>query len=78
VYLDVVIPPDIILEDSSADVTVVEGTNTRLVCRASGHPKPNITWKREDGLPITLNKHPGEVLRLPQIDRSQAGAYLCK
>jgi len=77
-YLDVLVPPDIIFDESSADVTVVEGKNTGLICRASGHPKPIISWQREDSLPMRLNKHRGEVLRFPKIDRSQAGAYLCK
>lgn len=41
-YLRVVVPPDIIDEESSDDVTVVEGANVTLKCRAKGSPQPNI------------------------------------
>jgi len=79
--LEVLVPPDIILKESSSDVVVVEGGNIELICRASGNPKgpkPTISWQREDGLPSKLNQHRGEVLRFSQIKRNQAGAYLCK
>lgn len=41
-YLQVVVPPDIIDQESSADVTVVEGANVTLQCKARGHPQPEI------------------------------------
>lgn len=41
-YLRVVVPPDIIDEESSDDVTIVEGANVTLKCRAKGSPQPNI------------------------------------
>lgn len=34
---------------------VDEHSNVTIQCRASGHPKPTISWRREDGLPIKLN-----------------------
>jgi len=76
--LEVLVPPNIILEESSSDVVVVEGRNIELICRATGNPKPSISWQRDDGLPLKLNKHRGEVLRVSQINRYQTGAYLCK
>lgn len=41
-HLRVVVPPDIIDEESSDDVTIVEGANVTLKCRAKGYPQPNI------------------------------------
>lgn len=41
-YLRVVVPPDIIDEQSSNDVTVVEGANVTLKCKARGVPHPLI------------------------------------
>ena len=31
-----------------------------LVCKASGHPKPRITWRREDGENIVRNPARGK------------------
>lgn len=50
--LEVVIPPDIINEETSGDMMVPEGGSAKLVCRARGHPKPRIIWRREDGRDI--------------------------
>lgn len=53
-YLDVVIPPDIIYEDTSGDVMVPEGGTVKLTCRAKGYPKPHVLWRREDGKEIVI------------------------
>lgn len=53
-YLDVVVPPDFIAEETSGDVMVPEGGTVRLSCRARGIPKPRVTWRREDGSAIVL------------------------
>lgn len=39
---------------SESKVTVAEGSNATLSCRAIGHPQPVISWRREDGQPINL------------------------
>lgn len=55
-YMEVVIPPDI-MDDESADGMVThEGGNIRLRCVATGSPKPTVTWKREDGRNIILRE----------------------
>ncbi|GIY83249.1 neurotrimin [Caerostris darwini] len=46
-YLDVVVPPTIIEEASSSDMSVREGTDVVLRCAASGLPEPSLTWRRE-------------------------------
>uniref|UniRef100_T1JKF9 Ig-like domain-containing protein n=1 Tax=Strigamia maritima TaxID=126957 RepID=T1JKF9_STRMM len=48
------VPPDILWDETSSDVSVTEGNSVSLDCRATGYPKPNITWRREDGDPIIL------------------------
>ncbi|KAJ8932937.1 hypothetical protein NQ314_014315 [Rhamnusium bicolor] len=49
-------PPDILNEDTSGDMSISEGENATLLCTAAGHPTPRITWKREDGQPILVRK----------------------
>ncbi|KAH0956730.1 hypothetical protein HN011_008282 [Eciton burchellii] len=85
-YMQVVIPPDI-MDDESADGMVThEGGNIRLRCVATGSPKPTVTWKREDGRNIVLRedgqKHStksfvGETLELTGVQRQEMGTYLC-
>ncbi|XP_076030858.1 lachesin-like [Oratosquilla oratoria] len=85
--LKVVVPPDIILEETSGDIMVTEGSTARLVCRARGVPPPVITWKREDGQPIVLRSQgqpkkevktlEGAELTLEKISRGEMGAYFC-
>ncbi|XP_065724800.1 neurotrimin isoform X2 [Drosophila suzukii] len=85
--LEVVIPPDIINEETSGDMMVPEGGSAKLVCRARGHPKPKITWRREDGREIIARSGShqktkaqsveGEMLTLSKITRSEMGAYMC-
>lgn len=51
-FLEVVIPPDIIYEETSGDMMVPEGGTAKLVCKARGFPKPKVVWKRQDGREI--------------------------
>lgn len=48
------IPPDIIYEETSGDLMVPEGGSAKLVCKARGHPKPKVVWRREDGADIIV------------------------
>ncbi|XP_055549938.1 lachesin [Wyeomyia smithii] len=86
--IDVQVPPDIINEESSADIAVQEGEDATIVCRAVGHPTPRVTWKREDGEYMLLRKpqsrelirveaYNGTHLHLQKLERRQMGAYLC-
>lgn len=45
-YMTVLEPPDFNLEESSSEIVVSEGDDADLVCKATGRPKPQITWKR--------------------------------
>uniref|UniRef100_A0A1B6DBF6 Ig-like domain-containing protein n=1 Tax=Clastoptera arizonana TaxID=38151 RepID=A0A1B6DBF6_9HEMI len=80
--IDVQVPPDIIDDGTSSDVTVHEGENVTLVCKATGHPEPKIVWRREDGEHIMVKKpakdiFKGDTLSLTKLERRQMGAYLC-
>ncbi|XP_058825506.1 lachesin-like [Topomyia yanbarensis] len=85
--VDVQLPPDISDEQSSSDTTIREGGNVTFYCKATGHPTPKVTWRRDDGSPLYLHRnetdvrkvdtHIGNFLNLSSVDRRQMGAYLC-
>ncbi|CAK9803858.1 Protein CEPU-1 [Anthophora quadrimaculata] len=82
-YLHVVVPPNIEDYQTSSDAIVREGANLTLTCKATGSPKPNITWKRDDSSKISINKTlsvsewKGETLEITRISRLDMGVYLC-
>ncbi|XP_038208410.1 lachesin-like [Zerene cesonia] len=86
-YLEVVVPPDFIAEETSGDIMVPEGGTAKLSCRARGQPAPRVMWRREDGSEVVIRYTNGskskvpvyedEVLTLNKISRSDMGAYLC-
>ncbi|XP_065090822.1 protein amalgam-like [Ochlerotatus camptorhynchus] len=84
-YLNVVVPPDIIDDQTSQDMTVTERSNITLTCVATGVPDPSIVWKRsgnERALSAvehlgTNATHDGSVLNIYNIQRHNAGAYHC-
>ncbi|XP_061710549.1 lachesin-like isoform X1 [Cydia pomonella] len=83
-YLQVVVPPNILDEESTQSaVAVRENQNISLVCKADGFPAPKIMWRREDGQPISVEKrkkvtvYEGDTLSLQRISRTEMGAYLC-
>ncbi|VVC43062.1 Immunoglobulin subtype,Immunoglobulin-like domain,Immunoglobulin-like fold,Immunoglobulin subtype [Cinara cedri] len=83
-YLQVVVPPNIVDDESSSStVAVREGLNASLTCKAKGNPEPRIVWKRENGFNITVDKrkkvekHYGNVLNLTKVTRADMGSYLC-
>lgn len=51
-FLEVVIPPDIVNEETSGDMMVPEGGSAKFICKAGGYPKPKIVWRREDSREI--------------------------
>ncbi|XP_074095099.1 lachesin isoform X1 [Cotesia typhae] len=87
-FLEVVIPPDIISEETSGDMMVPEGSSAKLTCKARGYPKPEIVWRREDrgdiivrdingGTKIRQTSVQGEILILTKVTRSEMGTYMC-
>ncbi|XP_011634751.1 lachesin-like isoform X2 [Pogonomyrmex barbatus] len=86
-HMKVVIPPDIMDLDDTADMlTAKENGDLLLRCRATGNPEPVVVWRREDGRNITLRNEnhtkqtrtfEGEQLHLRGIQRQEMGSYLC-
>lgn len=62
-FLDVVIPPDFIPEETSGDTMVPEGGTARVSCRARGVPPPRVMWKREDGQDIVIRDQTGAKIK---------------
>ncbi|CAH1995435.1 unnamed protein product, partial [Acanthoscelides obtectus] len=83
----VAVPPDIDDSETSGDITIAEGENVTLTCKATGHPHPRIVWRREDGGSLVVytpdNKiekvetWKGDSIHLVRVERRQMGAYLC-
>ncbi|TRZ02412.1 hypothetical protein DNTS_034467 [Danionella cerebrum] len=55
ISLDVGSAPQFIRQpsDLSADI----GSNISLPCRVQGHPKPQLSWRREDNIPLFTQHH---------------------
>jgi len=68
-----------IQENSTTDLTVVEGERTSLDCLATGFPTPKVEWARKDGKLLSSGKHSfsGSSLQFSRVERSDRGEYLC-
>ncbi|KAK9293995.1 hypothetical protein QLX08_011240 [Tetragonisca angustula] len=84
--MEVLIPPDIVDDESANGMVTHEGGEVKLKCNATGSPKPTVTWKREDGRNIilrvdgqkqSLKTYVGETLELTGVLRQEMGTYLC-
>ncbi|KAK3917383.1 Lachesin, partial [Frankliniella fusca] len=85
----VVVPPDILSNDSSETSGVArEGGSVMLRCTAVGEPEPTVSWRREDQANIVFRHEGGRekqavrtvsgpVLQLAGVMRQDMGTYLC-
>ncbi|XP_052791506.1 opioid-binding protein/cell adhesion molecule-like [Mya arenaria] len=80
VYLFVQVPAHILNQESSRNMDVEEGRNVTLQCKATGVPQPNITWFRRPFIALESKEYlspEGEKLHITDIQRFQAGVYVC-
>ena len=54
--IQVQVPPNIV-DDENNNVSVNEGDNVTLTCKATGKPVPRIVWRREDVQKLITNNH---------------------
>jgi hypothetical protein len=73
------VPPSI--ADSPSEYTAPQGGSVRLLCEASGDPKPQITWTK-NGMRISeLDPHyfldDSGSLEIYTVDQQDSGTYSC-
>ncbi|XP_034738598.1 hemicentin-1 isoform X2 [Etheostoma cragini] len=83
ISLDVGAEPKFTREPS--DVASDIGSNVTLLCLAQAHPEPQITWRREDGLPIFNRPHThgiitqsGGALHINNLWVEDEAVYVCE
>ena len=66
---------------SPRNQTVPEGKTIKFICRATGFPKPAITWTFNDGslpsLAIVKHTEEGYQLLLPNVTKNMKGTFKC-
>ena len=62
------------IKRSSSNTVITEGSNVTLHCNATGNPTPNIIWRRNA---ISTVLHQGQSYIMYNINRNQAGNYIC-
>jgi len=66
--------------EQPADQSVLEGESASLHCRASGVPRPSVSWLKNDlDLPVDarLRLDDNGTLQLTQLKRTDSGVYRC-
>ncbi|CAC5367517.1 unnamed protein product [Mytilus coruscus] len=71
--------PPTIKADNPAKTTARQADNITLVCDFNGYPLPNITWKRNDGLPMPNGEFQerGIVYKIYGTSVTDRGMFIC-
>lgn len=80
--VEILVPPSIMSEPRSGNVTVRKGTTVSLECKANGNPTPTVSWtrishKRHRSIPDKDLTNHGMILTLDNVGRRDAGKYQC-
>jgi len=73
------VPPEIIeapTREDKLDLSSSSVQNYTLRCNASGDPPPNIKWTKA-GVPVSKFNATGHLLHLVDVQREDAGSYIC-
>ncbi|XP_031630325.1 uncharacterized protein LOC116345246 [Contarinia nasturtii] len=75
------IPPSI-AGGSNKPIVIVEDKFLRLICDATGQPKPDVVWYRHDGRPITdgswqVTSIRDHTINITHVNRVHNGIYVC-
>ena len=66
---------------SPRNQTVPEGKTAKLICKATGMPKPTVTWRFNNGnlpsLAIVNHTEEGYQLVLPNVTKNMQGTFKC-
>ncbi|XP_068757601.1 neural cell adhesion molecule 1-like [Montipora capricornis] len=80
IWIHVIAAPVVYVSPQSQ--SVVEGETTNISCKASGVPRPKLSWKFANGeLPsdvVIINTSHQSLLQLPNTAKSMEGWYQCK
>ncbi|XP_023675640.1 immunoglobulin superfamily DCC subclass member 4 isoform X4 [Paramormyrops kingsleyae] len=72
-------PTQVVIHVPPRNTTVVSGHPTVMECMAQGHPKPLVSWSRQDGKPISTDAVVLETnLLIPDTRSHHAGIYVCR
>ncbi|XP_014249344.1 uncharacterized protein LOC106666571 [Cimex lectularius] len=82
---ELLIPPAIVGSESifsSGPIVLKEGENVRLMCAATGNPRPVVQWQKMDSPTIGLGKWKdtaiiGSILNITRVNREHMGTYMC-
>ncbi|XP_036769471.2 hemicentin-2 isoform X1 [Manis pentadactyla] len=79
--VEVLVPPSIENGDVEEAVKVPEGQTARLMCNATGHPQPKVTWFKDSRRLAAGDAHlispDGALLQVLRANLSSAGHYSC-
>lgn len=71
--------PPVISDNSTRSVIVSEGQTVYLYCYANGYPQPTISWRRDNSAALSTGGsiYRGNVLKIPNITKTDRGTYYC-
>ncbi|XP_049793295.1 lachesin-like [Schistocerca nitens] len=71
--------PPVILNNSTSTLTLREGQSVTLECFATGYPPPQVSWRRENNIPLPSGAtiYRSKILQIPTVRKEDRGDYYC-